>query len=112
MRKLLRLALTIGAAFIGSRADAADRLAVQLMWVTQAQFAGYYVAKDKGFYKDVHLDVTIKPGAPEISTEAALAAGNADVIVDWMALALVARERGTPLVNISQVFQGSMHRPL
>jgi NitT/TauT family transport system substrate-binding protein len=109
MRKLLWLALTAGAAFTGAGANAADRLAVQLMWVTQAQFAGYYVAKDKGFYKDVNLDVTIKPGAPEISTEATLAGGSADVIVDWLALALVARERGTPLVNVSQVFQGSSY---
>ena len=46
---------------------AADKLTLQLKWVTQAQFAGYYVAKDKGFYKDEGLDVTIKPGRPDIA---------------------------------------------
>ena len=48
-------------------AQAADALTLQLKWVTQAQFAGYYVAKDKGLYKDVGLDVTIKPGGPDIN---------------------------------------------
>ena len=90
-------------------ANAADQITIQLLWVTQAQFAGYYVAKDKGFYKNVDLAVTIKPSGPSINTEQALAAGDADVIVDWLTLALVAREKGIPLVNISQTFQRSSH---
>ena len=52
-----------------SAAQAADQLTLQLKWVTQAQFAGYYVAKDKGFYDEVGLDVTIKPGGPDINPE-------------------------------------------
>jgi NitT/TauT family transport system substrate-binding protein len=48
-------------------AQAADKVTLQLKWVTQAQFAGYYVAKDKGFYKDAGLDVTIKPGGPDVA---------------------------------------------
>jgi hypothetical protein len=69
MGRSLRLVLTAVALTAGTAADAGDRLTVQLMWVTQAQFAGYYVAKDGGFYKDVNLDVRVKAGAPEISTE-------------------------------------------
>jgi NitT/TauT family transport system substrate-binding protein len=88
-------------------AHAADALSLQLKWVTQAQFAGYYVAKDKDFYKDEDLDVTIKPGGPDIAPEQVLAAGGADVIVDWMPAALAAREKGVPLINIAQVFQDS-----
>jgi NitT/TauT family transport system substrate-binding protein len=75
--------------------------------VTQAQFAGYYVAKEKGFYKEVNLDVTIKPGGPDIAPEQVLAAGGADVVVDWMPAALAVREKGVPLVNVSQTFQRS-----
>jgi NitT/TauT family transport system substrate-binding protein len=75
--------------------------------VTQAQFAGYYVAKDKGFYKEVGLDVTIRPGGPDINPSQVIAGGGADVIVDWMPSALATRERGVPLVNIAQVFQRS-----
>jgi NitT/TauT family transport system substrate-binding protein len=86
---------------------AADPVTIQLKWVTQAQFAGYYVAKDTGFYKEANLDVTIKPGGPDIAPEQVLAAGGADVVVDWMPAALAAREKGVPLVNISQTFQRS-----
>jgi NitT/TauT family transport system substrate-binding protein len=108
MRTMLLSAVTAGALLAGAAsAEAADAVTIQLKWVTQAQFAGYYVAKDKGFYKEAGLDVTIKPGGPDIAPEQVLAAGGADVIVDWMAAALAAREKGVPLVNISQTFQRS-----
>jgi NitT/TauT family transport system substrate-binding protein len=93
------LALSAGAA------EAADELTLQLKWVTQAQFAGYFVAKDKGFYDEVGLDVTIKPGGPDINPSQVIAGGGADVVVDWMPSALATREKGVPLVNIAQVFQ-------
>ncbi|MCP6768714.1 ABC transporter substrate-binding protein, partial [Klebsiella pneumoniae] len=90
----------MAAALAAGQASAADALTLQLKWVTQAQFGGYYVAKDKGFYKDEGLDVTIKPGGPDIAPEQVIAGGGADVIVDWMAAALAAREKGVKLVNI------------
>ena len=65
--KHLLPAITLTVAALGAgqaQAQAQDKLTLQLKWVTQAQFAGYYVAKDKGFYKDVGLDVTIKAGGP------------------------------------------------
>jgi len=95
------LALSAGAA------EAADKLTLQLKWVTQAQFAGYFVAKDKGFYDEVGLDVTIKPGGPDINPSQVIAGGGADVVVDWMPSALATREKGVPLVNIAQPFQKS-----
>ena len=88
-------------------ANAEDKFTIQLKWVTQAQFAGYYVAKDKGYYKQVGLDVTIKPGGPDIAPPQVMAGGGADVIVDWMPSALASREKGVPLVNVSQTFQKS-----
>ncbi len=88
-------------------AQAQDKLSLQLKWVTQAQFAGYYVAKDKGFYKDAGLDVTVKAGGPDINPSQVIAGGGADVIVDWMPSALATREKGVPIVNIAQVFQRS-----
>ena len=90
-----------------SAAQAQDKMTVQLKWVADAQFAGYYVAKDKGFYKDAGLDVTIKAGGPDIAPEQVIAGGGADVIVDWMPAALAAREKGEPLVNIAQPFKRS-----
>ncbi len=88
-------------------AQAADKVTVQLKWVPQAQFAGYYVAQAKGYYKDAGLDVTIKPGGPDVSPVQVLAGNQADVIVNWMPDALAAREAGVPLVNIAQVFDKS-----
>ena len=103
-KKLILLMLTFGLAF---SAQAADRVTIQLKWVTQAQFAGYYVAQDKGYYKAEGLDVTIKPGGPDIAPPQVIAGGGADVIIDWMPSALASREKGLPLVNIAQVFNRS-----
>ena len=92
---------------LATSANAADKVTIQLKWVTQAQFAGYYVAKAKGFYKDAGLDVTINPGGPDIAPPQVIAGGGADVVVDWMPSALASREKGVPLVNISQTFKKS-----
>jgi len=89
------------------QAMAADKVTLQLKWVTQAQFAGYYVAKDKGFYEEEGLDVEIKPGGPDIAPPQVIAGGGADVIVEWMPAALATRERGVPLVNIAQPYKSS-----
>ena len=108
MRKSLFVFAGLAALSAASAAQAADnKVTLQLKWVAHAQFAGYYVAKDKGFYKDEGLDVTIKPGGPDIAPEQVIAGGGADVIVDWMPAALAAREKGEPLVNIAQPFKHS-----
>jgi NitT/TauT family transport system substrate-binding protein len=105
--KQLVLGALLATTLASTTAYADDKVTIQLKWVTQAQFAGYYVAKDKGYYKDVKLDVTIKPGGPDIAPEQMLAAGGADLIVDWLPAALAAREKGVPLVNVAQTFQRS-----
>jgi len=107
MKRLLTTAFA-GAMVLGaSMAQAADNVTLQLKWVTQAQFAGYYVAKDKGFYKDENLDVTIKAGGPDIAPAQVIAGGGADVVIDWMPSALASREKGLGLVNIAQPFKHS-----
>jgi len=104
IKKVVMVLLTVGLAF---SAQAAEKVTIQLKWVTQAQFAGYYVAQDKGYYQAEGLDVTIKPGGPDIGTPQVLAGGGADVIVDWMPSALASREKGVALVNIAQIFKKS-----
>ncbi len=95
------LGMTAGGAF------AADDVTLQLKWVTQAQFAGYYVALENGFYEEEDLNVTIKAGGPDIAPTQVLAGGGADVTVEWMPAALAAREKGLPMVNIAQPFKSS-----
>ncbi|MDN2566568.1 ABC transporter substrate-binding protein [Aquibium sp. A9E412] len=107
MKKHIASILAGGMMLAAAPALAADEVTLQLKWVTQAQFGGYYVAKDKGFYEEEDLDVTIKPGGPDIAPPQVIAGGGADVIVDWMPAALAARERGVPLVNIAQPFKSS-----
>src|SRR3954470_19776940 len=107
MKNTLAMAagLTLGLAL--ASAQAADPVTIQLKWVSQAQFAGYFVARDKGFYKEAGLDVTIKAGGPDVAPPQVIAGGGADVVVDWMPSALASREKGVPLVNISQTFKRS-----
>jgi NitT/TauT family transport system substrate-binding protein len=99
----------ITAAFLASLATgaSAEDVKLQLKWVTQAQFAGYYVAQAKGFYEEEGLNVTILPGGPDIAPTQVIAGGGADVVVEWMPAALAAREKGLPLVNIAQPFASS-----
>ena len=104
MKKLLLGAVALAA--FASTAHA-EKVVLQLKWVTQAQFAGYYVAQEKGYYKAAGLDVVIKPGGPDIAPEQVIAGGGADVIVDWMPAALASREKGNNLVNIAQTFKHS-----
>ncbi|WP_394180829.1 ABC transporter substrate-binding protein [Yoonia maritima] len=105
MKKLMMAAAL--AAGLGSAASANDEVTLQLQWVTQAQFAGYYVALDQGFYEEEGLDVTILPGGPDIAPPQVLAGGGADVMLNWMPSALSAREKGLPVVNIAQPFKTS-----
>ncbi len=105
MKKLLTSAAALAA--MSSGAFAADDVTLQLKWVTQAQFAGYYVALEKGFYEAEDLNVTIKPGGPDVAPVQVLLGGGADVMVDWMPSALAARENGAPVVNIAQPYKSS-----
>ena len=88
-------------------AGAMTPVTLQLQWVPQSQFCGYYAALDKGFWKDEGLDVTIKPGAVEIVPQQVVATGGADFGVAWLPKVLASIEQGADLVNISQPFQRS-----
>ena len=83
------------------------KITFQLKWVTQAQFAGYYAAAAKGFYKKAGLDVKIRVGGPDISPEQVVAGGQAQMGLDWLPSLMSARDQGLKLINIAQVFTRS-----
>ncbi len=103
MKKIMMTTLAAGLGLAGA-AQAQDEVRLQLQWVTQSQFAGYYVALENGYYDEENLDVEIIPGGPDIAPPQVMAGGGADVMQNWMPSALAARERGVPLVNIAQPF--------
>ena len=107
MKNIFKIALAGAFMLSAPVAQADDDVTLQLKWVTQAQFAGYYVALDKGFYKDEGLNVTIKPGGPDVAPAQVIAGGGADVVLDWMPSALASREKGLDLVTIAQPFKSS-----
>lgn len=80
---------------------------LQLQWVTQSQFAGYFAAVDQGFYAEHCLDVTILEGAVDIVPQQVVASGQAEFGLAWVPKMLASRSEGADLVNIAQVFQRS-----
>jgi NitT/TauT family transport system substrate-binding protein len=84
-----------------------DEVTLQLKWVTQAQFAGYYAALEQGYYDEENLDVEIKVGGPDITPEQVVASGQAEFGIDWLPSLLATRDQGGDLVNIAQVFERS-----
>jgi NitT/TauT family transport system substrate-binding protein len=84
-----------------------DKVTLQLKWVTQAQFAGYYAALEQGYYEDENLDVTIKPGGPDIVPEQVVLGGQAEFGINWLDNTLATRDQGGEIVNIGQVFTRS-----
>jgi NitT/TauT family transport system substrate-binding protein len=96
-----------GPAAVQSAGVPGTRVRLQLKWVPQAQFAGYYLAQARGYYAAEGLDVTILPGGPDVTPEAVVAAGDADFGIDWLSSLLASRDQGLDLLNIAQLFQRS-----
>jgi NitT/TauT family transport system substrate-binding protein len=111
--RLAMVAVLSAAGLLGeARSQPVDAVRLQLKWLTQAQFAGYYAARAKGFYAAEHLDVTILSGGPGIAPEQIVAAGGAHFGIDWLPSLLAVRDRGIGLVNIAQVFAHSGMREI
>ena len=97
----------VGASTASTNSTKLDKVTLQLKWVTQAQFAGYYAAVAQGYYKQFGLDVKLKVGGPSITPEQVVAGGQAQFGIDWLPSLLATRDTGTDLVNIAQVFTRS-----
>src|SRR5437773_1531319 len=115
-RALLSLTVLVAlmAMMAGNTVKAQDltKVRLQLKWVAQAQFAGYFASVAKGFYKNRGLDVEIKLGGPDIVPEQVVASGGAEFGIDWLPSLLNSREQGANLVHIAQVFSRSGMREI
>jgi NitT/TauT family transport system substrate-binding protein len=96
-----------GGAAPSSAAGALTPVKLQLQWVTQGQFAGYFAAVDQGFYRKRGLDVQVLEGGVDIVPQTVLAQGNADYAIAWVPKALASREQGAGITDVAQVFQRS-----
>ena len=102
------IAVAAGLAMAGSsQGQGLTKVTLQSKWVVQSQFAGYYAAKAKGYYKQVGLDVTIKAGGPDILPEQVVLGKQAEFGINWMPSTLAQRDTGNDLVNIGQVYARS-----
>src|SRR5881396_1368750 len=98
---------TAGAAPKQHSSTKLTKVTLQLKWVTQAQFAGYYAAKAKGYYKQAGLDVNIKVGGPTITPEQVVLGKQAEFGIDWVPSLLSFRDSGKKIMQIAQVFSRS-----
>lgn len=101
MKTSITASLIVAALFGAASAQAAEKVSVRLKWLTQAQFAGVYVAEAKGFYDEAGLDMTIQPGGPNINVETLVAAGaNTFGIASGTEGVLASRAKGLPIKAI------------
>ena len=107
MKRVLLGAVALAAGLATGQAFAADPVTLQLKWVAQAQFGGYYAAKEKGYYKAAGLDVNLKIGGPTIINEQTVLSKQAEFGVNWFPALLANRDQGNDLVNIAQVYTRS-----
>jgi NitT/TauT family transport system substrate-binding protein len=92
---------------LASDTAALPKVTLLPQWIPQAQFAGYYVALEKGFYRQNEVELAIIPGGPRKKLEDALASGEASFVTHFLSSALKLRDEGVPLVNLAQISQRS-----
>ena len=91
----------------GSGSGKLTPVKLQLQWYAQAQFAGYYAAVAKGYYKDEGLDVSIAEGSADIVPIDSLTAGDVDYAISWVPKVLGSIEAGAKVTDVAQIFERS-----
>jgi len=93
-----------------SKSNERTEIRLRLQWIPQSQFAGFIVAKEKGFYDEVNLDVDIRPAGPDLKPQVTVAVGTDDIGIGVSNQIIAARSNDVPLIAIAQVFQDSANR--
>ncbi|MDY0307583.1 MAG: ABC transporter substrate-binding protein [Desulfovibrio aminophilus] len=101
---VLALALTL---CLPNCALAMKQAVLLLQWLPQAQFAGYYVAQDKGFYREAGVDLKIRAGGPDTLASRELAEGEVEFATMFLATGVQRRAEGMPIVHLAQIVQRS-----
>jgi NitT/TauT family transport system substrate-binding protein len=91
----------------GGQTGAPTKVRMQLSWIPDAQFAGYILAKEKGFYQAENLDVELLPGGPNVNAVQQVVTGAADMTVNKVSELYAARDKKLPVVSIAQFDQRS-----
>ena len=90
-----------------SAAEELTKVKLQLQWVAQAQFAGYYAAVEQGYYEEEGLDVEIVEGGVDIVPQDVLSAGDVDYAISWVPKVLGSIEQGAKITDVAQIFERS-----
>jgi NitT/TauT family transport system substrate-binding protein len=102
MLRLLIFGLVIASS---ASAQTLTPVSMHLNWHAQADHGGYFTAKADGIYEKAGLDVTLKPGGPQLNVHQLLAAGNVDFIMGTGVRTLAARSQGVPIVAVAAWYQ-------
>jgi NitT/TauT family transport system substrate-binding protein len=97
------VALALSGMITATRAE--EAVTVRLKWFHQAQFAGFYVAKEKDFYQSAGLNVDIQPGGPDFPAIQMVTGGNEQFGVTGADQILIARSKGVPVVALAVIFR-------
>lgn len=105
---MMGLIIVLGAnCFASSEPNTLDKVTLIPHWIPQAQFAGYMVALDKGFYRDAGIDLTLLEGGPGKEPFGLLATGKATFCTHWLTYGIRQRAVGQPIVELAQIIQKS-----
>jgi NitT/TauT family transport system substrate-binding protein len=102
---LLPVVFVLSALLTSGAGRAEEAITIRLKWLHQAQFAGYYVAKEKGYYKAAGLEATIEAGGPDFPAVQMVAGGNEQFGVTGADQVLIAREKGVPVVALAVLYR-------
>jgi len=105
MRPFIKFLTSVCLLLPATLSHAADSVTVRLKWLNQAQFAGYYVAKDKGYYDKSGLDVSIQPGGSDFPAIQMVAGGSEQFGVTGADQILIARSKGVPVVAVAVIYR-------
>jgi NitT/TauT family transport system substrate-binding protein len=104
-RRTMAIVILLALSALGATARAEEAVTVRLKWFNQAQFAGFYMAQERGYYRAAGLAVNIQPGGPDFPAVQMLTGGNEQFGVTGADQILIARSKGVPVVALGVIYR-------